>query len=226
MQVAIDNAKRAFDIDLTKEIDLIKKDMNIEENGLPLFWQITKKDKRKCKSEDEKKKRLKANKEKIKAKLNEKLICPMNYLYGLQLTKFRSADSTLPMSEFMNKDIKITRSKTSRRIEDMIEEFSLELNEFSVDHKDENWKEDKEAYFLLRADFDNLINKIRKIGISKNYTDLMMWLINRAFKISPKLRDNMKSTTDKNKSILIKVLYEVNPKCFLQCFIEKNGTAK
>ena len=33
MQCAIDNAKRTFDIDLNEEIDRIKKDMNIEENG-------------------------------------------------------------------------------------------------------------------------------------------------------------------------------------------------
>ena len=33
MQVAIDNAKRRFDIDLTEEISRIKEDMNIKENG-------------------------------------------------------------------------------------------------------------------------------------------------------------------------------------------------
>lgn len=221
MQVAIDNAKRSFDIDLTKEIDLIKKDMDIDTNGLPFFWQVTKKDKRKCKSVDEKKKRSKVNKEKIKARLNEDLVCPMNYLYGLQLTKFRNNDSTLPMSEFINKDIKFKRSRTSKRIEDMIEEYSLKLREFILEHEDINWQEDKDVYFLLRSDFEDMIRTIRQVGISKNYTDLMMWLINRAFKITKQTRGNIDSTIDKNKSVLIKVLYEVNKKCFLQCFIEK-----
>ena len=42
-QLAIDSAKRSFDIDIPKEIARIKKDMEIEQNGLPYFWQITKK---------------------------------------------------------------------------------------------------------------------------------------------------------------------------------------
>ncbi len=60
-QVAIDNAKRRFDIDLTKEIASIKSDMNIKNNGYPAFWSIIRKD---------------FNKKRI----NKKLICPMNYI--------------------------------------------------------------------------------------------------------------------------------------------------
>ena len=41
-QVAIDNAKRRFDIELTDEIKRIKNDMDIEKNKYPSFWRIIK----------------------------------------------------------------------------------------------------------------------------------------------------------------------------------------
>ena len=83
-QVAIDNAKRRFDIDLSDEIRRIKNDMDIKENMYPSFWMI------------------------IKRGFNEKYInknlkCPMNYLYDLDLTEFHNQDSTLPMSHFFAK---------------------------------------------------------------------------------------------------------------------------
>ena len=41
-QAAIDNAKRTFDIDIMGEIERIKQDMNVEENGIPSFWNMSK----------------------------------------------------------------------------------------------------------------------------------------------------------------------------------------
>ena len=43
-QVAIDSAKRSFDIDINKEIDRIKKDMNIKEHKYPKFWILIRRD--------------------------------------------------------------------------------------------------------------------------------------------------------------------------------------
>ena len=56
-QVSIDSAKRRYDIDISDEIKRIKKDMNIKENGYPVFWTHIRKDF----GED---------------KINDKLICP------------------------------------------------------------------------------------------------------------------------------------------------------
>lgn len=218
--MAIDNAKRAFDIDLTKEIDLIKKDMNIEENGLPLFWQITKKDKRKCASEEEKKKRRKVNKEKIKAKLNEELVCPMNYLYGLDLDKHRSSERTIPIKEFLKLDLSNNDRRKSKAVEELIEKYALEQYDIVMDLDGANWKENNYD-LLLRWDFDNLINDIQKIYISRNYKGLMSWLINRAFEVTAGVKRNSRtldSITDKNKSLLLKVLYTINKDVFMSCF--------
>ena len=74
---------------------------------------------------------------------------------------------------------------------------------------------------LLRSDFDEVVQHIRQIYISRNYLGLMSWLIDRAFVISPALKQNNKkirSTMRKNKTILLKVLFEVNPSALLKIF--------
>ena len=83
-QVAIDNAKRTFDIDLTGEISRIKKDMDIPENKYPDFWSVIKHGFK-------------------KENLNHNLTCPMNKLYDLDLCKFKSTTSPIPIEEFFIK---------------------------------------------------------------------------------------------------------------------------
>ncbi len=200
-QVAIDNAKRRFDINLSEEIKRIKNDMDIKTNKYPKFWSVIKKD---------------FNKQNINGKLN----CPMNYLYDLKLKKIRSNDSTLPMSCFFNKQKLDINRKKCKKTEELIEKYSLEL--FLHRMKEEK---DYNDYLLLRSDFDALLRDIKKINISKNYIGLMSWLINRAFIITPNMKYNsdiVKTKLNKNKPLLLKVLYDINKENFLKCF-SKNG---
>ena len=220
-QVAIDNAKRKFDIDLTKEIAEIKKDMNIDAHGLPYFWQITKKDKMKCSNPNERAKRDKRNRDRIRSKVNKEIVCPMNYLYGLELNKYRSSESTLPMSEFFVKHEFQLYHRIAKKVEEFIEKYAEELQTFVLNHSDVNWEDDKEEYFLLRSDYDNMIQDIRGLKLGKKYAGLMSWLINRAFRINSGVRgnvNNMDSKTNKNRSILLKTLYDVDKNTFLSCF--------
>ena len=74
-------------------------------------------------------------------------------------------------------------------------------------------------------DFDKLIENIQKSSISKNYKGFMFWLLDRSFSISPKLKVNqykLKSKIKKNRSLMIKTLYNVNKECFLECFVKGN----
>ena len=83
---------------------------------------------------------------------------------------------------------------------------------------DENYKRYKEE---IQLDFEELINDIKSIYISKNYLGLMSWLIDRAFYITPSIKQNkcnVKNNTNKNKSLLIKILYDINSKNLLKCF--------
>ena len=214
-QVAIDNAKRKFDIDLNREIQRIKLNMNLGTNGLPKFWMITKKDKRKARSDAERHERDKNNRERIKNNLNETLECPMNYLFALNFATNRSNESTLEMDYFWIKHELKEHHRKSEKVEKMIQKFSLDLYNYNTSDD-----VDAEEYFLLRSDFEEMINNIRSIYLSKNYQGLMSWMINRAFRIGAGVKGakDMSSTLAKNKSILMKTLYTVNPKAFLSCF--------
>ena len=223
-QIAIDNAKRKSDIDLTREISIIKSDLEIDKKGLPLFWQLTKKDKMKCSNPDEKIRRNKISKDKIRSRINSNISCPMNYLYGLELNKYRNADSTLPMKDFFIKHKLDFHHRIARKVEEFIEKYAKELQDFIINHDGINWEDDKGEYYLLRSDYDNLINDLRMLNLGKKYAGLMSWLINRAFLITPEIKSNinvMKSDVNKNKAILMKTLYDVDKDVFLSCFIQK-----
>jgi len=202
-QCAIDNAKRRFDIDLADEIKRIKKDMDMKTHKYPVFWTIIKK------GFD-------------KSNINKKLNCPMNYLYGLNFDKYKSIDTTLPMSKFFAKHKLDVNRRTCKRVEELIEKYSLQLYKQNISDAF-NGEQDND-YLLLRSDFEELVRNIRSINISSNYISLMSWLIDRAFMITPSMTQNnkmLKTNLGANKSLLLKVLYEVNPKCFLSCFNEK-----
>jgi len=196
-QVAIDNAKRRFDIDLTEEINKIKKDMNIKENGYPTFWGIIRRD---------------FNKKRI----NKKLVCPMNYIFDIEIGKYRNSASTLPMSYFFVKFPMNDDRRKSKKVEELIQKYSLFLYNYNVDENDE--------YLLLRHDYEELIGDIRSIYISRNYLGMISWLIDRAFLVTPNIRSNNSniiSTINTNKSLLLKVLYDVNPEAVLRCFSKR-----
>ena len=195
-QVAIDNAKRRFDINLSDEIKRIQNDLNIKENLYPSFWSLIKKNFN-------------------KSNINDKLSCPMNYLYNLDLSEFHHSTSTLPMSHFFVKYDMSNNIRTCRKVEDLISKYSISL--YDVNSSDS----EKEDYLLLRKDFNDLISDIQKVKISKNYLGLFSWMIDRAFMILPGSLRNQKSISsvlNKNKPLLLKVLYEINSANLLKCF--------
>lgn len=112
--------------------------------------------------------------------------------------------------------------RKSQRVEKLIEKYSFRLyNSHQKYIDDQDSEHAKENNLLLRNDFDKLIEDIRKVYISRNYKGLMSYLLNRAFNITAGTRRNKKNTdsrTNNNRAILIRVLYEINPKVFLECF--------
>lgn len=209
-QASIDSAKRAYDIDIPEEIKRIKIEMNVDENKYPIFWSLIRKG---------------FNKKRI----NSELKCPMNYLYDVKIGKSRSPLSTLPMDVFFKQFERPTALVTSKKVEALIEKYSLNLyyshQKFIADQDSEGARDNN---LLLRNDFEELIEDIRKTYVSKNYKGLMSWLINRAFIITSgakRKKNYIQSTINNNRAILIRVLYEVNPKLLLECFsknIEKD----
>lgn len=217
-QVAVDSSKRSFDISLTDEIRRIKKDMDMDTNGVPKFWLLTKRDKRKVRTDKERRERDVNNKQRIRKNVNSELVCPMNYLYDLDFDRTKYDIDPYPMSEFwIKQDIDVDRRK-SKEVERLIEKYSLDLYNYNASHGKE-----PNDYLLLMDEFEELVEDIRRIYISRNYLGMMSWLINRAFEIGAGVRRNkngMNSSLSKNRAILLKTLYVVSPEVFLQCFVQ------
>ena len=126
---------------------------------------------------------------------------------------------TLPMSHFFQKFPLEENRKKCKKVEELINRYSIDLYEYNT--SDEEYLIDEKNYFLLRNDFDDLINSIHRTFISRNYLGLFSWLIDRAFLITPQTKgksSKIQATINKNKSILIKVLYDVNRSNLLKCF--------
>ena len=211
-QAAIDSAKRSFVVDIPKEIKRIKKLMNLENNGYPKFWTL-------IRHEFQKYKILKNGDH--KQLVNEDLKCPMNVLYEYKAKRFNYSSPTVDIKEYFTPvDLNIVNHyyyKRNKKVEELMQKFSLKVTQInSYDGE----LEDGEV-FLLREDFDDMIESIRRTSISGNYQGLMSWLLNRAFCITDGAKkhiDVMDSRLYKNRSLLIKVLYDTSPKTFLMCF--------
>ena len=156
-------------------------------------------------------------------KINNKLKCPMNYLCELKLSKQPNGSSTLPMDYFFNKYELETNRRQSKKVEELIEKYSLDLyNDFMEDNKEyTDYGYCNDNSLLLRDDFDNLIEDIKRVYISKTYIGLMSWLIDRAFLITSNSKmgaPHSNRKTNENKALLLKVLYNINSKNILQIF--------
>lgn len=199
-QVAIDSAKRRFSVDVTSEIKRIKRLVDIKSNGYPLFW-------------------LSIRRGFNPQLINKNIKCPMNILYGYNLPKQEKKSPAIPFADFFVHHKAPTDRCFARKVEEFIQKYSIKLTEYN---KQEEQSYDE--YLLLRYDYDELIEDIRRLTMSKNTVALMSWLINRAFMITPEIQKNngrITSKLSKNKSLLLKTLYDANPKALLKCF-EKN----
>jgi len=148
--------------------------------------------------------------------VNKDLSCPMNFLYDVEIAKVRDSRPPLPMSEFFVPVPLDGDKRKSKQVEKMIEKYSLEAYKY-------NKGEQNVEPLVLQYDFFKMVEDIRSMYISRNYRGLMSWLIDRAFLISPSVicnKNTMRTTLNKNRSLLLKTLYTVNPDLFLSCFKE------
>ena len=196
-QISIDSSKRRFCIDVEDEIKRIKRLVDIKSNGYPLFW-------------------LNIRRGFNKNLINSKIKCPMNILYGYGLPKLQTKTQTIPFADFFVPHKAPADKRMAKKVEEFIQKYSIKLGEYYAT-EDDSYSE----YLLLRNDYDELIDDIRRISLSKNSVGLVSWLINRAFMVTPHINskcDCISTKLNKNKSLLLKVLYDVNPKIFLSCF--------
>lgn len=200
-QCSIDSTKRSFDIDIPGEIKRIKETINIKKNGYPAFWRDIRRD---------------CNKNLI----NYNLKCPMNAVHSLTVGKAPFKNDTIPIKHFFVNHENEETKKKSKAIEKLIEQYSLEIADYQKDKKKYREK-DESDYLLLRSDYEDLLEDIRKISLPNKYVGLMSWLVNRCFMITPSMvqnKDRIQSKLSKNRPLLLKVLYDLNPNLLLKCF--------
>jgi hypothetical protein len=199
-QAAIDSSKRTFSIDITNEIKRIRDDMNIKETKYPPFWQQIRKG-------------FPTN------RINFKLDSPMCRLYKMEFESYKPTTETVPTVDFFQKYPLDMTKKMSRNVENLIQKYQLELLDSRIEKEDSENNSDN--FLLLREDFDQLVDDIRRIAMPSKYVGLFSWLLDRAFRMTPQLEQQtagLKSKLNKNRAILLRVLYEVNPEALLKCF--------
>lgn len=204
-QASIDSAKRAFDIDINKEIARLKQLLNVKKNGLPYFWFFIKRKGRFAKVTKESNRKMKD--------LNPSLVCPMNYICDIQFTRYRPSRKKIPVGEFFQKFPLEKSRRQSKKVEALIEKYSLGLYKIRT--------EDQDGFRQFEEEFEDLIAELRQVYLSNEYRGLMSWLIDRTFGITPQMRANdetRQSALYKNRPTLLKTLYMVNKDALLDCF--------
>lgn len=199
----MDSCKRVFWVDTTKEIARISSMINVKENGYPKFWKDIQNDKR----------RLSGSKMFNEDKINNDLICPMNYVNDLSFAKRRSSDSTLPMDYFFKK-YPLEKSKIQcRKVEELLDKYCGDVYHEIIEG-------DEDSLMRIYDTFDDFIADLQKVYISNKYIGLMSWLIDRAFVITPRMKANAEDggLLSKYKSVLINTLYHINPKSLIDIF--------
>lgn len=244
-QIAIDNAKRSFDIDINKEIARIENELNVKENGKPEFWKVLK---RKNKFSSNKSAKTSTNDEmihlnesipnivdeNIMAKLEKEVERKNNSIDKNKNNKSKeNKDLICPMNYLSNIEFKRYRYKDpTLPMSHFFVQFDLEENRRKskkVEELIENHsilllnqrKTEKEDSSLIQNELEELIDEIKKVYISDTYVGLMSWLINRAFCITSgvkRKKNETDSKTSKNRSNLLNVLYTINPDALLKCF--------
>lgn len=141
----------------------------------------------------------------------------MNAVHSLSIGRAEYKNDVIPINDFFIKHENIETQKKSKAIEKLIEKYSFEITDYQ---KNEN-KKDQNDYLLLRSDYEDMLEDIRRISMPSKYVGLMSWLIDRCFAITPNMirnRDKIQSKLSKNRPLLLKILYDLNPKMFLKCF--------
>ncbi len=204
-QCAIDNAKRTFDINLNNEISRIKRELEVKQIGFPYFWFFIRRKGRFAKLTKESNREMKD--------LNPSLVCPMNYICDLQVTRFRPSAKKIPIEEFFQKFPLEKSRRQSKKVEALIEKYSLGLYKVRT--------EDQDNFIRFEDEFEDLIRELKQVYLSKEYKGLMSWLIDRTFCISPQMKANVDTNQSglyKNRPTLLKILYAINKESLLDCF--------
>ncbi len=203
-QIAIDSAKRIFDINVNSELSRLSKLLCMQqEDGkkYPVFY---------AKIQEQKSSGKKKKKVIDKSEIKE-FNCPMEILADIieeNIIDLRKYKEIIPYTcnlntVFQYKPDRIRDSKQYKKVISIVQEYDRELRKLDIANSDYSKNVDNI--------FDNCMIKLRKLSINKS---TMSSLIAYAFSPNGDIRDR-----------LLTVLYDKDSKLFLSCFKKTEKTS-
>lgn len=202
-QVAIDSAKRPFQVDVSAEIQRIKQAMNVKEIGYPSFW-----------------KRI--HPEIDNDKINYKLVCPMNKLSSFKMTTVEASPTLYDINDFVI-DYKWGDSRSAKSVIALADEYR-KLKVCCCLTEDFGHDDYNSVLLFMGDEYDALIKILQKTYLSGNAKGLMSILIREAFK-NGKTPEEQRIINLRRTSLL-SMLYKGSPATFLSCFKSKEEFEK
>jgi len=230
-QVAIDSCKREYEVDPVAEIKRIKKldcmNFNKEiitkegkikktKSDLPRFMLYTKEIKTMKNGKELPYKEIKDKKDKIKNRINEDLICPMNWLQDiLDEIKMSNNSNSIPTDEFFIKIKGKPQNKQMTKIKKIIERYDKFVKYLSVKY----CNDEEMLYIKLNQATDIVVSQLRKIKIGNIVT------INRLIEIALGIAKPNNNFKEKHRikyaRKVLNMLYKMDKDKFLLNFKSK-----
>lgn len=235
MQVIIDGCKRVFEVDGMTEIKRIsalpsmkrtKLDTVINKNGdivekqvkydFPLFMLYTREIKTTKNGKDRKYEDISFDRNKLKNRIDEDLICPMNWLEE-RLDKIQNVQSrhTIPTEEFFIKVEGKADNKKMSRLMRLIQEYDEEMSKIFKTNYDSDEIRNEQILNITKTSVD----KMSKLRTKDKKT--VNRLIELAFGIQDTTHGGIKSkkySTEKYSRKILNMLYKANRDLFLSNF--------
>ncbi len=149
----------------------------------------------------------------------------MNKLAKYNMTAVRQSETLYNINDFII-DYAWEGGKAAKSIVELVEEFRKVKQSYCLTHDyDKGDKDDYDSMLIfLNDEFDQLINKLNRVYLSKNAKGLMSKLIREASKEGKTPQE--KRLISMRRTTLLSVLYHTSPATFLSCFKSKEEFEK
>lgn len=215
-QLAIDGCKREYSVDVNNDIQRIRQQpcMN-RKKDYPKFMKWTHKIAYTKNGKERPQPEIKKDKDKVQRRIDDKLICPMNWLQDA-LDKIQGADKkhTIDTSDFFIYQSGPANNRQMSKIRKITEEYDAYTKRIMILLKDDP---DSSDYIeLLKIKTDEILSELKRKKIS---FITMNRLISSVLGIDTGIRNDRKyNNASKYTRKILTLLYRCDKEKFLKCF--------
>ena len=122
------------------------------------------------------------------------------------------------IEEFVNEYPTPRLEATSKKVIKILNKLNFNVYE---NYKSVNvYETDYENLIILESDFEDCVKDLKKLKLGTKYKALISWLVSTTFKASECDIKGIKQL-NKNKCLLLRVLYEISPETVINVFKKK-----